>query len=39
MEIFCEKAEVILCEALESDHEGRRDVASRFVLSGKGARG
>jgi hypothetical protein len=30
-EIFREKAEAILC--------GRRDVASRFVLSGKGARG
>ena len=39
-EIFCDKAEAILREALESEHELRRDVASRFVLSGKGvARG
>jgi hypothetical protein len=37
MEIFCDKAEAIFREALESEHEGRRDVASRFVLSGKGA--
>jgi hypothetical protein len=37
MEIFCDKAEAILREALESEHEGRRDVASHFVLSGKGA--
>jgi hypothetical protein len=36
-EIFCDKAEAILREALESEHELRRDVASRFVLSGKGA--
>jgi hypothetical protein len=36
-EIFCDKAEAILCEALESEHELRRDVASRFVLNGKGA--
>jgi hypothetical protein len=33
MEIFCDKAEAILREALESEHEGRRDVASRFVLT------
>jgi hypothetical protein len=37
VEIFCDKAEAIFREALESEHEGRRDVASRFVLSGKGA--
>jgi hypothetical protein len=37
MEIFSDKAEAIFREALESEHEGRRDVASRFVLSGKGA--
>jgi hypothetical protein len=36
-EIFCDKAEAILREALGSEHELRRDVASRFVLSGKGA--
>jgi hypothetical protein len=36
-EIFCDKAEAILREALESEHELRRDVASRFVLNGKGA--
>jgi hypothetical protein len=36
-EIFCDKAEAILREALESEHELRRDFASRFVLSGKGA--
>ena len=36
-EIFCDKAEAILREALESEHELRRDVASRFVLGGKGA--
>jgi hypothetical protein len=36
-EIFCDKAEGILREALESENESRRDVASRFVLSGKGA--
>jgi hypothetical protein len=36
-EIFCDKAEAILREALESEHELRRDVASRFVLSGRGA--
>ena len=35
MEIFCDKAEAIFREALESEHDGRRDVASRFVLSGK----
>ena len=37
MEIFCDKAEAILREALESEHEGRRDVASHFELRGKGA--
>jgi hypothetical protein len=37
-EIFCDKAEMILRDALESENELRRDVASRFVLSGKGAR-
>jgi hypothetical protein len=36
-EIFSDKAEMILREALESENEARRDVASRFVLSGKGA--
>jgi hypothetical protein len=36
-ELFCDKAEGILREALESENETRRDVASRFVLSGKGA--
>jgi hypothetical protein len=36
-ELFCDKAETILREALESENEARRDVASRFVLSGKGA--
>ena len=36
-EIFCDKAEGILREALESENEARRDVASRFVLSGRGA--
>src|ERR1700761_6680133 len=36
-EIFCDKAEAILREALESEHELRPDVASRFVLNGKGA--
>jgi hypothetical protein len=36
-EIFCDKAESILRDALESENELRRDVASRFVLSGKGA--
>jgi hypothetical protein len=36
-ELFCDKAEAILREVLESEHELRRDVASRFVLSGKGA--
>jgi hypothetical protein len=36
-EFFCDKAEAILREALESDHDLRRDVASRFVLNGKGA--
>jgi hypothetical protein len=37
MEIFCDRAEAILREALESDHDLRRDVASRFVLNGRGA--
>jgi hypothetical protein len=37
MEIFCDRAEGILREALESEHEVRRDTASRFVLNGKGA--
>jgi hypothetical protein len=32
-EIFCDKAEAILREALESEHELRRDVASRFAPS------
>jgi hypothetical protein len=36
-ELFCDKAESILRDALESENELRRDVASRFVLSGKGA--
>jgi hypothetical protein len=37
MEIFCDRAEAILREALESEHEVWRDAASRFVLNGKGA--
>jgi hypothetical protein len=37
MEIFCDRAEAILCEAMDSEHEVRRDTASRFVLNGKGA--
>jgi hypothetical protein len=36
-ELFCDKAEMILRDALESENELRRDVASRFVLGGKGA--
>jgi hypothetical protein len=36
-ELYCDKAEGILRDALESENELRRDVASRFVLSGKGA--
>jgi hypothetical protein len=36
-ELFCDKAESILRDALESENELRRDVAARFVLSGKGA--
>jgi hypothetical protein len=36
-ELFCDKAELNLRDALESVNELRRDVASRFVLSGKGA--
>jgi hypothetical protein len=35
-ELFCDRAESILRDALESENELRRDVASRFVLSGKG---
>ena len=37
MNIYCDRAEAILREALESPNEARRDVASRFVLNGKGA--
>ena len=36
-ELYCDKAEGILRGALESENELRRDVAARFVLSGKGA--
>jgi hypothetical protein len=36
-ELYCDKAEGILRDALESQNELRRDVAARFVLSGKGA--
>jgi hypothetical protein len=36
-ELFCDRAEIILRDALESENELRRDVAARFVLSGKGA--
>jgi hypothetical protein len=36
-EIFCDKAEAILREALESENVLRRDVAARFVLGGRGA--
>jgi hypothetical protein len=36
-ELYCDKAESILRDALESENELRRDVAARFVLSGKGA--
>ena len=37
-ELYCDKAESILRDALESENELRRDVASRFVLGGgKGA--
>jgi hypothetical protein len=36
-ELFCDRAEGILRDALESENELRRDVAARFVLSGKGA--
>jgi hypothetical protein len=35
--IFCNKVEMILRDALESEIEARRDAASRFVLSGKGS--
>jgi hypothetical protein len=36
-ELYCDKAEGILRDALESENDLRRDVAARFVLSGKGA--
>jgi hypothetical protein len=36
-ELFCDRAESILRDALQSENELRRDVASRFVLGGKGA--
>src|SRR5262249_9293690 len=36
-ELYCDKAEGILRDALESENELRRDVAARFVLGGKGA--
>jgi hypothetical protein len=36
-ELYCDKAESILRGALESENDLRRDVAARFVLSGKGA--
>jgi hypothetical protein len=36
-ELYCDKAESILRDALESENELRRDVAARFVLGGKGA--
>jgi hypothetical protein len=36
-ELYCDKAESILRDALESEKELRRDVAARFVLGGKGA--
>jgi hypothetical protein len=36
-ELFCDRAESILRDALASENELRRDVAARFVLSGKGA--
>ena len=36
-ELFCDRAESILRDALESENELRRDVAARFVLGGKGA--
>jgi hypothetical protein len=36
-ELFCDRAENILRDALESENELRRDVAARFVLGGKGA--
>jgi hypothetical protein len=36
-ELYCDKAESILRDALESENDLRRDVAARFVLSGKGA--
>jgi hypothetical protein len=35
--LYYDKAESILRDALESENELRRDVAARFVLSGKGA--
>jgi hypothetical protein len=36
-ELYCDKAESILRDALESENELRRDVAARFVLGGRGA--
>jgi hypothetical protein len=36
-ELYCDRAEGILRDALESENELRRDVAARFVPSGKGA--
>jgi hypothetical protein len=36
-ELYCDRAESILRVALESENDLRRDVAARFVLSGKGA--
>jgi hypothetical protein len=36
-ELFCDRAEITLRDALESENELRRDVAARFVLGGKGA--
>jgi hypothetical protein len=36
-ELYCDRAEIILRDALESENELRRDVAARFVLSGRGA--
>jgi hypothetical protein len=36
-ELYCDRAEGILRDALESENDLRRDVAARFVLSGKGA--
>jgi hypothetical protein len=36
-ELYCDRAESILRDGLESENKLRRDVAARFVLSGKGA--